>query len=702
VSWSLFLSVVLALPAAFAGPRDGNPPSRHGLVMCSRAKAAFAAEAAARLTPVWARAVEETAAETDVQHYALELEIAPPLNWLGGVNRVTVTSMVEGLQRFRFWLSDRLTIESVTIDGTSAPWQRLDEATVEVALDPPRSPGQTVVVAITYAGYPELDTPGISFETRNGHPEVTTRSEPWYAYIWWPVKEDNRDKATADITLIVPEDLVGVSNGLLVDTFTADGKRHIHWRTRYPTAPYLFFVSVTNYTTFSDVAALDGRLMPLQFYIRPEEDTPEKRQQWLRTKYMLQAFGTMFGTYPFIDEKYGIYQFSHGGMEHQTISGQTGFSEDVTSHELAHQWWGDMVTCATWHDIWLNEGFATYAEALWLEHEAGQNGSSVLKTAMAARRPKDASGSVYVQDIGSASPLFTELTYQKGAWVLHMLRHVLGDDAFFATLRRYGAEHAYGTATTEDLRAAAEEVAGRDLKWFFDEWVYGGGAPAYAYAWRENVVAGQRNLELYVGQDQVPAGRFFEMPLDVRIATASGSSTVSLWNSAAQEHYVLPVSAPVDSVTLDPGGWILATGTRLVPFVERPPKIIDATPGPGGAAAEGHLHELTVTFDEDVVADASDFTLVGEQRGEVSLAFAYDYATTTARLVPEKPLAPDQYVLTVSDAVTGAVSGERLDGEVGAGSGPDALPSGDGTAGGIAVIHFAIFRSPRLHLRSER
>jgi aminopeptidase N len=697
---SLLFSVLLALPTVLAGLHATVRADEPGHVVCSRAKAAFAADAAARLAPAWARAVEETAAETDVQHYALGLEIVPSLNWLGGTNQITVTSELDGLQRFRFWLSDRLAITRVTVDGGDAQWQRLDEATVQVVLDRPRSRGQTFVVAITYSGYPALDTPGISFETRHGHPDVTTRSEPWYAYIWWPVKEDNRDKATGDITLIVPEDLVGVSNGLLIDTLTADGKRHSHWRTQYPTAPYLFFVSVTNYTTFNDVAELDGRPMPLNFFIRPEEDTPRNRDLALRTKDMLQAFGAMFGTYPFIDEKYGIYQFSHGGMEHQTISGQTGFTEDVTSHELAHQWWGDMVTCATWHDMWLNEGFATYAEALWLEHEAGQDAAAALKAAMAQRRPEDPSGSVYVHDISSASSIFTELTYQKGAWVLHMLRHVLGDQTFFSVLKRYGAERAYGTATTEDFRAVAEEVAGRDLRWFFDEWVYGGGAPSYGLSWREDLVAGHRYLEIYVDQAQAPAEPVFRMPLDVRISGASGQSDVSLLNDAVEEHYLLPVDAPVDSVLLDPGGWILTTGTQEVAFVTGPPKIVEVVPEPGTATGEGTVTEITVTFHEDVIADGSDFALVGEHVGKIPLGFAYDRATTTVRLVPEQLIPADRYSLTISDSVTGAVSGEQLDGEIGERSGASALPSGDGTPGGDAVVWFSVQRAPRLRLHA--
>jgi hypothetical protein len=315
-------------------------------------------------------------------------------------NEITAISEVEGLQRFRFWLDSRLSIDRVTVDDEVVVWHRLDEATVEVTLDRPREPNESFVVAIAYSGFPALDTPGISFETRKGQPEVATRSEPWFAYIWWPVKEDNRDKATADITLIVPEGLVGVSNGLLVDTQTINGERHYHWRTEYPAAPYLFFAAVTNYNTFDSSVQLDGRSMPLQFFIRPESDNDNNRAQCLRTRDMLKAFGEMFGMYPFIDEKYGIYQFSHGGMEHQTNSGQTSFFETVSSHELAHQWWGDLVTCATWHDM-AQRGVRDVRRGVVAEHEAG-NACSGAENAMASRRPQDPPA-VYVYDTTSAS-----------------------------------------------------------------------------------------------------------------------------------------------------------------------------------------------------------------------------------------------------------------------------------------------------------
>lgn len=677
------VAVVLASPVHAA--------DEHGFAVCSRGKAALAA-AVAGPAPAWA-ASDGTEEETDVEHYGLDLLISPAAKWLRGTNTITVVSLTDGLDRFVFRLHQPLVVDHVLVDGAAATWSRSGDDVVGVTLDPPRDRDERFEVEVAYSGNPLLGTPGIYFETRNGHDEVTTRSQPWYASIWWPVKEDNRDKATVDVTLHVPADMVAVSNGVLAGTTSEPGWTASHWRTSYPTAPYLVFAAATNYTTFTDTVELDGREMPLEFYIRPEEDTAANRSRWLRVKDILRTFGEMFGPYPFLDEKYGIYQFAHGGMEHQTISGQTGFSETLTAHELSHQWWGDLVTCATWHDIWLNEGFATYAEALWLEHEAGPDGPAALREAMSLRRAEDPSGPVYVYDITDASNVFTQLTYLKAAWVVHMLRRILGDDTFFAVLARYRERFAFATATTADFEAVAEEVSGRDLGWFFDEWIYGGGVPRYGYAWRELQAAGRRWVEVSVEQRQAPEGPLFRMPLELAVDAGGTERDVTVDSRAVKQYYLFETEDPVSFVDLDRGRWILAGGRELLPFSEGPPKVVAASPAPGTVALPGAA-AVTVTFQEGVTAGPADFRLTGDRAGAVPCGFAYDAAASTVRLTPLEPLAEDGYTLVVSDAVAGAVSGEGLDGEVTGG----VLPSGDGVPGGDAVIRFAVRRAPRPRL----
>ena len=225
--------------------------------------------------------------------------------------------------------------------------------------------------------------------------------------------------------------------------------------------------------------------MPLKFFIFPEHNSARHRAAWLRCADMLTVYSDLFGVYPFVNEKYGMLEWDAGSaMEHQTMTsmfGIRGVGSSPTSS--SHQWWGDNVTCATWHDIWLNEGFATYCEALWYENQPGSPGEPYLHLYMSYRRPFDASGSVYVYLPISIDEIFNyNLSYLKGGWVLHMFRHVVGDQAFYDILAAYRAVYAGRTATTQDFEDVAEAVTGRDLSWFFQEWIYNPGTPVYAYA----------------------------------------------------------------------------------------------------------------------------------------------------------------------------------------------------------------------------
>jgi len=452
---------------------------------CSHAKTAIA-RAAAEVKALRLKSTDDPLAEqTDVLHYRLDFEVVPMTRFLAGSNTMTVRCRVDGVTAFRFWLHLAMSITSVRIDGSSAQWSRLDSATLEVELGQSCDEDEVFSLEVVYEGFPVNTGLGsIVFETQGDWPVVSTLSEPWFSYTWWPVKEDSRDKATGEMLVTVPDELTVVSNGVLIDVDVLSGaRRRFHWSTDYPMSPYLFAFSATHYTTFDDTFFFDQGSMPVKFFIYPDSDTAANRNGWLESVDMLATFGDLYGLYPFIDEKYAIYQFPRGGgMEHQTATGQGGqsaFSESLTAHELGHQWWGDMVTCATWSDIWLNEGFATYSEALWFENRSGTPDPAALHQAMFFRRPDEFEGAVYVYDTTDVRRIFSgNYSYRKGSWVVHMLRGVVGDESFFAILDAYRKRFEYLAATTEDLRAVAEEVSGRDLSWFFNRWVYLGGAPA--------------------------------------------------------------------------------------------------------------------------------------------------------------------------------------------------------------------------------
>ncbi len=697
------------LGAAVVGLQASAIPRPDGDALpCAHARLALAGAGSIAAGAVELPA-DPTAADTDVLHYSLDVELRPSLGWLGGTNRIAVRSLRDGLAAFHVQLHPGMTLSSVAVDDHAASWRRTDAATVEVALPGPVNAGDTFEVGVAYQGYPATVSPDtVAWRFRGGAWEMATLSEPWFSYAWWPVKEDLRDKATVDLAFTVPEGTAVASNGILLEEADAgDGRRRFHWASSFPIAPYLVCFAATNFHTFGASFPWDGGSTPLQFFIYPEDDSPGNRRAWLGVTDMLATFGRLFGPYPFLAEKYGIYEFPfRGGMEHQTMTGLGGphaFEPGLSAHELAHQWWGNLVTCASWHDIWLNEGFATYAEALWAEFQPGSPGRPALLEAMAARRPGRVDDSVYVSDTSSVARIFSaDFSYRKAAWVLHMLRHVTGDDAFFASLARWRQRWAGASATTEDFRAAAESVTGRDLGWFFAEWVYGIGAPAYEVGWRPVSAAGRDYLELEVTQTQRSDFPTFAMPVDVLAVGSDGPHAYVVRTGARHEHLLLAAASPVSGFAFDPEGFILATSVTDVAFRQGPPKIVAVEPAPGAALPAGAVPGVRVTFQEDVDAEPAAFLLTGRRTGDVPFDLSYDPAGFTATLRPRGLLAPDAYTLTVTDSLRDAATGQRLDGEV---SDPDraaALPSGDGIPGGAATLHFTVTSPPRRHLHTLR
>ncbi|MBU0638470.1 MAG: hypothetical protein KKB50_06355 [Planctomycetes bacterium] len=642
------------------------------------------------------RECDPAAAETDVLHYDLEIEIRPADKWLGGTNTMFVRSLVDDLTTFPIRLQQCLGPQRITLNGTALGWQRLDEQRLEVTLDRPYQADEQFVLQVTYAGFPRSLWWGtLEFASQGEQPLVYSFGAPWYSCTWWPVKESNCDKTTATLAFTVPETLVVASTGLLTDIDVIEpGRKRYQWETVYPTAPYLYCFSATDYHVFSETFVHAEGTMPVDFFVYPSSDTPQTRAALRKSLEMLTCYGELFGVYPFVQEKFGIYQFGFGGgMEHQTMVGQGQFPEWLTAHELAHQWWGDMITCATWHDIWLNEGFATYAEALWAEHKPGSSGLPALHTRMDEQRPGRVDGSVYVYDCFDADRVFSgDFSYCKAAWVLHMLRHVVGEATFFEILAAYRTAYEYGCATTEDFIAVAEQVYGGKLGWFFEPWVYGSGAPAYEYGWQPVSLGSDHYVAVHVAQVQDAAQARFTMPIDIVVRSAGRATTHTIWNDAGAEHFLLPVTEPVEALAFDPECWILTKPkhAKCVDFVPGPPKIVRITPTPGSNVLAEDVTTIAIAFHRDVLAGSADFGLVGQNTGPVEFICSYDRVTRTATLSPARPLAEDEYTLRVRDTIVTAQDRLALDGEVASARSPLALPSGDGLPGGDVVVRFTV------------
>lgn len=709
--------LLFAAACAHAGPDPSLVPGFDP--MCGCGKCAAMSLPTDPRGPVYSP--REASTDTDVQSVDLDLEVtfgATPL--LKGSNTMRVRSTVNGLTQFTFMLRTNFTVQRnnsgnaadnnrVTLNGTTVATCTTPGANSyarTVTLDRAYNAGEEFTVRVDYSGEPASRGFGSIFVgTQNGVDLAASLSEPYYAATWWPVKDgdvflpgNNADKFTGSIAITVPSALKGVANGLLTSvTNPAAGKTRYRWTTNYQTAPYLFAFSATNYNQWAVNYSypLQGGgtgTMPVQFSIYPSSDTPGNRAAWEQTVQMLTTYRSFYGEYPFVNEKYGIYQFPFGGgMEHQTYTGQGTFSESVTAHELGHQWWGDNVTCKLWNDIWLNEGFATYTEALWYERKPGSTGQPALVSAMNARRPNAVDDSVYVYDVSNLNRIFSgTFTYNKGGWALHQLRHVMGDAAFFQALAQYRAAYQGSAAVTDDFVAVCSAVAGQDLTWFFRQWIYGIGAPQYQYGWTNATINGQPYLRLSVAQTQdstwpgggAPLG-YFRMPVDVRITTAGGSTTSLVNNAARQQWFLIPVTQAVTGIALDPDTWILETGKTATTYTPGPVKVVSATPGPSAVLSSAPA-QLEVGFSDQVLPGTSNFVLTGPG-GPVSLTVSYNSTTFVATLTPAAPLAAGSYSLRVTGISTPG-DGRVLDGEI-VGT---ALPSGDGVPGGDALFAFTI------------
>lgn len=646
----------------------------------------------------------EASGATDVLNNNLDIEIFPSTNTITGTNTITVKSLANGLTTFTIRLRSNYSITQLKVDGTNTTSSAVGTYGRQINLPRAYNAGEIFTVLIGYTGVAASRGFGsIEFTTINGQPGTFTLSEPYFAATWWPTKDgdfgapgDNSDKFTMQLALTAPSTYVTASNGLLqgVDTLSGNRKKY-RWATNYQTAPYLVSFGSTAYNTWTKTYTYPGGSMPVQFFLTPSSDTAGNRAAWEKCLTMLETYRGIYGLYPFINEKYGMYEFTFGGgMEHQTMTGMGTTAESVVAHELGHQWWGDNVTCKTWNNIALNEGFATYTEALWEERKPGSSGLTALKAAMNARRPSSVNGSVYVYDadLGDINRIFnSDFSYDKGGWTQHMLRHVMGDTDFFNGLLAYRAAFENSGATFDDYFNIMSSVDGTDLSWFRDQWIYGVGAPQYQYAFQSVTINGQPYLRLYLKQVQSASYGMYRMPIDVKVNWSGGSGTYVVQNDALTEWFVIPVGGTATSILIDPDDWILNTGEASTAWVNGPAKIVQAVPAPGATIdTPASPSTLTITFSENVNTAATNFTVTSVQNGTVPFTYSYNSANFTATLNFGSQLPGGDYTVTVSDLITTTAAGIKLDGEIANAESSASLPSGNGQAAGSASFNFHV------------
>ncbi|HEV2751536.1 MAG TPA: M1 family metallopeptidase [Gemmatimonadales bacterium] len=404
-------------------------------------------------------------------YYRLTVRLDPAQGTIQG-DAWIATAPFATIPSERLFAAPALVIDSILSNRVPATVFRRGD-TVTFAL--PSPPSRSGVVQVFYHG--RATPPALSMEPHAGTPAASTYGLPYSARSWWPAPGSTLAKAdSADVIVTVPTPLTAVSNGRLVSRSTGpDRWVTYHWATRHPIYPDVISIAVGAYAELDDSVQAAERRIPLRFYVFADDST-KARFDFARLPQILAFFSELLGPYPFADEKYGVAEFTTQSFrEHQTIPSLgprfvTGDrrNEWILAHELAHQWFGNSLSVRTWSDAWLNEGLATYAAMLWKEHVAGR---AAYDEDIKAARARQFTGALTVADSTDLDHMFGATTFFKGALMLDALRHLLGDDRFFAALKGYVHEHTYGLVAAADFERAMERGCGRPLTAFFKVWL---------------------------------------------------------------------------------------------------------------------------------------------------------------------------------------------------------------------------------------
>lgn len=504
----------------------------------------------------------------DLKYYRFEWYIDPSQYYIDGKATVYFEVLEDGFNEINFDLSTQLAVNDVSYHGQSLSSSASGDYLLTIPLPSELPVGTLDSLTITYAGAPPSGGFGSFIQSNHANtPVLWTLSEPYGSQDWWPCKNGLDDKIDSiDVIITTPAAYRAASNGLLVSETVSGPDKVYHWKHRYPIAPYLVAIGVTNYAQYTDNVLLsNGTNMPMLNYVYPENLT-DAQNGTAKLVQVLQFYDSLFVNYPFHEEKYGHAQFGWGGgMEHQTMSYVTSFGWGLLTHELAHQWFGDMVTCGSWEDIWLNEGFATYLEGLtrerfpaevqtqWYDWKAGKISSIVSQPG----------GSVMVDDTTSVNRIFSSrLSYNKGSYLLHMLRWKLGGDAFFGGVRSYLNDRQYDFGRTNNLQSHLEAASGQDLDEFFEDWFEGQGFPSYNVVWEQSS-QGDVYIQLNQTTSMPSSVDFFEMPVPLLLIGEDNDTIVRLEHIQNGELFSMNIPFEVTGAYVDPDLWLISANNTV-------------------------------------------------------------------------------------------------------------------------------------------
>jgi aminopeptidase N len=508
----------------------------------------------------------------DVKFYHLDLEAENDTTYISGSVKIKAQSLVNDLDTFAFELVDELLIGQVSVDDIQQIFIHENNECF-VPLSNPILMDSLFTVEIFYQGLPPSSETfsGIftSYDSAWNKHVTWTLSEPFNARFWWPTKQvltDKADSVWVDITTSSTNKAGSI--GILKSIINLpDNKVKYQWRSIYPIAYYLISFTVSEYqeyNVYAKPAYLAGDSLLIQNYIYDSQGCLEYSKPGIeRCVEFMELFSELLSAYPFDEEKYGhCLADMGGGMEHQTMTTLGKFDFSLVAHELGHQWFGNNVTCATWSDIWINEGFATYTDYLATDMIANGPYPLIWKTNAHNFIMSEPDGSIFVPPeevaYNNIDRIFdSRLSYWKGAIIIHMIRFELNnDDLFFEILQNFQEQYADSVATAEDFLALLNESSEMDFTLFFDQWFYGEGYPIYNFSYTQN--NGVFELQSNQSASYPEVTPFFKMHFPVQLIFKDGTDTTLIFEQTDNEN-LFNAQTPklIDSVFIDPELWVL-------------------------------------------------------------------------------------------------------------------------------------------------
>jgi Peptidase family M1 domain/Peptidase M1 N-terminal domain/Dockerin type I domain len=503
----------------------------------------------------------------DVLHYEINLDLDFNSEYISGNTKITLASLVDNLGFIDLNLGYNYVISQVTLNDTinlnyTVPdWFYFTSYLPEII-----DSGEVITLTVHYSGNPN-EIGYMMYYNDFGSHVCFTSCEPFGSRFWWACKDFPFDKPdSVDIIITHPSNYSVASNGLRQSiTDHGNGRSTTHWHESFPIATYLVAIGVTDYERFDQSwEYYPGQFMPVEQYYFPGAPPQFDWSSAFYYNYFtipsLEALSYWFTLYPFVSEKYGHYHFGWGGaMEHQTCTAisPTFNSEYVIAHECAHQWGGDLITCRNFHHMWLNEGFASYAEALYLLYHYDEE---YYKMWLNFQKHTDA-GTPYVEDLENDNVFDGPTVYDKGGWVFYMLHMVLGDDGFRTAMDMYfhDPDLRFKSAYTSDLQRVCESVYGAPMGWFFNQWIYEPGNPDYVYSYMEEEKINSSGYSVNLFINQVQEWTTFVMPIEIQAFAGGFDTTFTVFNYLRGQLFQFDLPSAPDSIKVDPNEKILCT-----------------------------------------------------------------------------------------------------------------------------------------------